>query len=274
MDCIAANGERSASFLYDRDDTNSLPNNEIRGIGDAPDGTLWVGTSNGLCAVSPDQTQFTRHTESAGLANGVIYGLLVDELGNAWMSTNRGISVVRKSTGSVENYFTWDGLPKGEFNQGACLRLASGEFLFGGSQAVVRFRPEEVNARKIPVVVTAVRDYQTNEYLAREPEAGTELVLPHARRHLVIDYSAIEFYGGVQRGYEYRMSGVTEQWIRNVPENSAVFTNLAPGQYRFAVKREGAADSVTTAIDITIRAPWWLRTEKRLRRRPCPSSMG
>ncbi|MBK6765058.1 MAG: hypothetical protein IPG71_01760 [bacterium] len=264
LDCLAPSGQFFKSFRHDRNDVNTLPNNEIRGIDEGPDGTLWVGTSNGLCAVSKERAHITRFTESAGLANGVIYGLLVDERGNAWVSTNRGISVVRRNSGAIENYFTWDGLPNGEFNQGACLRLKSGELVFGGSQAVVRFRPKDVNARKVPVVVTAVRDYQTNEYLAREPDTGTELVLPHARRHLVIDYAAIEFYGGVQRGYEYSLSGVTEQWVRNVPENSAVFTNLAPGRYRFAVKRDGAADGVTTALDITIRAPWWLRTEALL----------
>lgn len=264
LDCIGTDGSVIHSYKYSRTDPHTISNNEIRAIAEDERGNLWIGTSNGLCRLSSKRDRFDRFTESTGLANNVIYGLLLDDHDNVWVSTNHGISVVRAESGQIENFFAWDGLPSGEFNQGACFRLNNGDLLFGGSRSLVRFDPDSVRARQVKVVITSVRDQQNNEYLTREPRPGEILDYPHFRRHLIIDYSAIEFYGGVQRGYAYRMSGVTDNWVRNVPTNSAVFTNLEPGDYRFEVKREGAADSSSTALRVLIRAPWWKSTEAML----------
>lgn len=261
LDCVDPNGHVIRSYRYERTDVNTISNSEIRAVADDAHGNVWVGTSNGLNRIAPDLTTITRFTVGSGLVNGVVYGLLIDENDNAWISTNRGISVVRARSNQIENYFTWDGIPAGEFNQGAYAQLSNGDLLFGGSQAITRFNPDSVRARPVPMVITAVRDYQSNEFLARDPGATDALELPHRHQHLVIDYSAIEFYGGVQRGYAYRLLGVTDGWIRNVPTNSAVFTNLDPGAYHFEVKREGADDTESTILEIVILPPWWSRPE-------------
>lgn len=259
--CVTRDGNVKQSFNYDRINRNTLSNGEIRAIADDSHGNVWVGTSNGVNRISADFRAITRYTESSGLVNGVIYGLLIDDHDDVWVSTNSGISVVRTSSGQIENYFSWDGLPSGEFNQGAYTRLQNGNFLFGGSLAVTRFTPDSVRARQVPVVINDVRDYQSNEYLTRDPSPTEVLVLPHTRKHLAIDFSAIEFYGGVQRGYAYRMIGVADDWIRNVASSSAVFTNLKPGKYVFEVRREGAEQPETTALEIVIEFPWWSRPE-------------
>lgn len=261
LNCVDGSGEVIMTLRYDRADTNSISNNEIRAIASDSRGNLWVGTSNGINRISEDGTSVKRITERSGLANGVIYGLLVDAQDNVWVSTNRGISVIRADGARVENYYGWDGLPLGEFNQGAYVRSADGALLFGGSAAITKFYPDQVQAKTLSVVITSVRDYQTNEYLSREPGVQEKLTLPHWRKHLVIDFSAIEFYGGVQRGYSYRMSGLANDWIRNVSSNSAVFTNLEPGDYAFEVKREGADDDAATRLRISVQPPWWLRSE-------------
>ncbi|MCB9357845.1 MAG: hypothetical protein H6505_04645 [Calditrichaeota bacterium] len=257
LDQLSRDRKSLKSFTYSRSTPNTIPNNEIRALSEDANGNLWIGTSNGLARLSEDRETISRYTQNSGLANNVIYGLLVDKGNDVWVSTNRGLSVVRTDGSSVDNFYAWDGLPPGEFNQAACAKLRSGVLAFGGSSFFLTFEPDSARPLRVPVVVTAVRDYSTGEYLAREPAADASLVLDVSHKSISIEYSAVEFYGGVLRGFEHRMTPITTQWIRNASGNSAAFTNLDPGSYVFAVKRDGSDSLDATHLHIVIEPPWW-----------------
>lgn len=53
---------------------------------------------------------FKRYTEKDGLTNNTIYGILVDDNNNIWMSTNGGISKLCTKENTFENFTIIDGL--------------------------------------------------------------------------------------------------------------------------------------------------------------------
>ena len=53
---------------------------------------MWIGTSDGLCKLDKKTNKLVTYTEDDGLSNNNIYGILIDNHGNLWMSTNNGIS--------------------------------------------------------------------------------------------------------------------------------------------------------------------------------------
>jgi len=56
-------------------------------------GYVWVGTNGGgLCRLDPSTFTFTRYSEANGLPSSVYYGLLEDDDGYIWLSSNRGLS--------------------------------------------------------------------------------------------------------------------------------------------------------------------------------------
>ena len=60
---------------------------------DATPNILWVGTNGGgLNRFDKRTGQFSASARTDGLPNNVIYGLLADDDGQLWMSTNKGLS--------------------------------------------------------------------------------------------------------------------------------------------------------------------------------------
>jgi ligand-binding sensor domain-containing protein len=94
---------------------------------------LWIGTwSGGLNQFDRDQEKFAHYRERDGLPNETIYGILEDDHGNLWLSTNNGLSKFNPTTKEFKNYDIHDGLQSNEYNQNAYYKSASGEMFFGG----------------------------------------------------------------------------------------------------------------------------------------------
>jgi streptogramin lyase len=122
-------------------------------------GALWVGTwKGGLNRFDRGSETFVRYTEDQGLPDITVYGILEDELGRLWLSTNKGISCFNPETEEFRNYDTRDGLQDDEFNGGAYFLSPSGQMFFGGINGFNAFYPGMIqeNPHKAPIVITAL----------------------------------------------------------------------------------------------------------------------
>ena len=65
---------------------------------------MWIGTyGGGLDAFNKTTAAFISYTESAGLPNNIVNGILEDEKGNLWISTNNGICKFSTQTKDVRD---------------------------------------------------------------------------------------------------------------------------------------------------------------------------
>jgi len=111
-----------------------------------PDKYLWIGTSGGgLNRFDMKSEKITRYSMKNGLANDVVYGILSDNDGNLWMSTNNGISKLDKERENFHNYNENDGLQNNEFNRYAFCKTRDGILFFGGVNGFNYFDPSELN---------------------------------------------------------------------------------------------------------------------------------
>ena len=142
--------QKNSFYTYKNDPEipNSLNNNIINSICPDPmmqDSVLWIGTSGGgLNRFNVASGTFAHFTEKDGLPNNVIYGVLPDEKGNLWLSTNKGISKFNPNQITFRNYNINDGLQSNEFNTGAYYRGQKGELFFGGIKGLNYFYPNEI----------------------------------------------------------------------------------------------------------------------------------
>ena len=76
------------------DDFESLASNEVLAILQRPDGTIWVGTSNGLDRFDVDQGRFEHYTHDSAvpgsLPDDYVMALLEDRGGVMWVGTRSG----------------------------------------------------------------------------------------------------------------------------------------------------------------------------------------
>ncbi|MGA7307274.1 MAG: two-component regulator propeller domain-containing protein, partial [Rhodothermales bacterium] len=146
-------------YVHDENDPSTISHDQVSGLLErrVDPGVIWIGTEGGgLNRLDPSTGEIKHYLESDGLANNVIYGMLEDERGRIWMSTNNGLSRFDPDTETFRNYGLEIGLQGLEFNGQAAYRDADGEMFFGGPNGLNAFYPNELTENTSPPQVVIV----------------------------------------------------------------------------------------------------------------------
>nr|WP_292966318.1 MULTISPECIES: two-component regulator propeller domain-containing protein [unclassified Allomuricauda] len=253
--------ERNGLFVLDRN------THEMEKIHDIPDKikalyqddkTLWIGTNgNGLKSYDPTNGKINHYTIEDGLPNNVIYGILPDEQGNLWLSSNRGITKFFLEDGRpiIENYENYDGLQSYEFNTGAYFKSDDGTLYFGGLEGLNWFEPEQLqtNPFKPKTVITSVKVFNATRDLA------DKVPLKHTQNTIAFTFSSLQFSQPNLNQYKYRLIGNDDDWIYAGNHNEVRYTNLPPGRYTFEVlssNYDGVWGDIPATYSFEIEQPW------------------
>ena len=265
--------DRWTHYANQPDDARSLSTDVIFCLLNDPKDAniLWVGTNGGgLNRLDKRTGQFTRFSTVDGLPNNVIYGLLADDDGQLWMSTNKGIAQFDPLKHAVRSFDASDGLQGDEFNRYAFCKTTDGTLYFGGVNGFNYFHPEDLRPDTLPVMVHITDIKLTNRSIAFGAE-GSRLAQPtHLTRKLVLPYgeatmisfefATMEFSEPEEHRYQYKLDGFDTDWIMSGTDRSAVYTNLDPGTYTFHVRgdnRDGVWDTNGTTFQLIVLPPWW-----------------
>ncbi len=254
---------RFIHYRCDSSDSRSLSNDGILSLFEDHAGVLWIGTmGGGLDRFDEGTGTFTHFTEKEGLPNSTIYGILEDDHGNLWLSTNKGIARFDVRQGVVCSYTVNDGLQSNEFNAGAYLRLHTGEMLFGGLNGFNRFHPDSVrdNRVKPPVVLTAFSVLGSRERFQSELSTLSEIRLSYAQNFFSCEFAALDYANPGRNQYAYMLEGFDKAWVRSGNGHIATYTNVDPGHYTFrvaAANNDGIWNWEGPAINIVVVPPVW-----------------
>jgi len=254
--------ETFRAFRRSADDPNSLSHDSVNCVFEDRDGALWVGAwGGGLNRFDPETGRFERFTTRNGLPNNVVYGILQDDEGALWLSTNRGLCRFDPQTGAVRTFGLDDGLQSLEFNTGAYYRAPDGEMMFGGVAGFNAFYPEKTirqDSAPPPVVITAFR--KQDQLAAADIAEDRRFELSYRENRFSFEFVALDFGNASMNRYAYRMEGVDDGWIDAGARRYASYANLAPGSYRFQVRaanHDGVWNQDGVSIDIDIAPPFW-----------------
>lgn len=266
---------RPVFTLYKNSVTNrrSLSNNGVLSVIDdpyQPDTYLWVGTKGGgLERLHKPTGQFDHFTESQGLPNKVVYGILADDYRNLWLSTNRGLARFNPRTFLFRNYTKADGLQGDEFNTNSYFKSASGELLFGGVNGLTAFRARDVAGPGPvkPMVHIISLKVNNKPVEAGEPDKlltnailyTRALNLAYDQNLLTFEFAVMDYTHPAQNRFRYRLAGIDPDWIEAGTNRFANYTQLSPGTYTFRVmgSADGETWSAPIALDIRIYPPFY-----------------
>ncbi len=268
-----------------------LSNDTIYALHVDREGALWAGTQVGLnrLQISPPAPQggsghparqlsppapegaleelgeeavFRHYFERDGLASDVVYGILPDDGGGLWLSTNSGLSRLDPATGAIESYRASHGLQGDEFNWGAHYRSESGELFFGGHGGFNAFYPDRIasNAALPPVVMTSFTKLGQPLHFGRPVEDVGEIELGHRDDLFSVEFAALDFTAPEENRYRYRLEGLNDAWIDLGSRRRVTFTDLAPGRYVLRVQganNDGVWNQEGAAVRIAVQPPWW-----------------
>jgi len=235
-------------FRNDPANPNSLCGDFICSLAEDGSKVLWIGTISGITAYDRGANKFICYTEKDGLPNNSIYGLLIDNEGNVWSSSNRGIARLNPRTRAVKAYDVSDGLQSNEFNGGASFRSKTGEMFFGGTTGFNAFIPTLLKDNPFPptVVITGFEVFNKAVPVGRPVDGRiileksiletTDLVLRYRERLVTFEFAALHFAAPEKNRYAYKMEGFDPDWNQVKDRRFVSYTNLAPGKYIFRVK--------------------------------------
>ncbi len=256
-------------FQHDPKHTGSLSANRVRSIHEDKQGNLWVGTYGGGLNLFDRKSETFRHYKKRdGLPDDVVYGILSDDNGNLWLSTNNGLSAFNIRNNSFRNFDTGDGLQSSEFNGGAFHKSRkTGEMFFGGVDGFNAFHPDSIqnNSNIPPIVFTDCIRYNVGgiagKTISEKGISGKKHIkLKYNNSILTFEFAALNYRRSFKNRYAYKLENFTEGWIDLGTQRRITFTNLDPGEYTLHVKgsnNDGIWNEEGASLKLTILPPWW-----------------
>lgn len=249
----------------------------ITSIWENADGTFWIGTyGSGLIHYDVKKEKVIKtYTEKDGLSNNSVYGIVGDNNGYLWMSTNYGVSRFEIKSGKFQTYLERDGLQSNEFNTGAHFKNKSGEIFFGGINGVNWFNPNQLFTNTVPpeVVISGISLFNKKlvidpkGVLKKHPSYLDKLELGYRENSITINFSALHFSNPSNNKYRYKMEGLDDEYIEAGTSHEANYNKIPHGEYTFKVyacNSDGVWSKEPAQIKIVIHPPfwatWWFRT--------------
>lgn len=225
----------------------------------------WLGTSSGLLHFNEDYSHY--HDRADLFSNNTVHGILEDQQNNLWISTNQGLVRFNPKTNTGQTYDRENGLEVTEFSDGAFYKDSRTETLFfGGTNGFVTVKPNayimadympQINLKGLSIFG---KEYNIHDFL-HDKKGKKILQLDYSRNFFCIDFIAIDYINGNNYSYSYKLDEVSSQWIESGTSASAIFSNLAPGQYTLLVKYKNnmnGKECEPQKLLIQITPPWYL----------------
>ncbi|OQP58965.1 hypothetical protein A3860_39070 [Niastella vici] len=277
---VAVIEKAKATVVYyqDKNDKNSLSNNNVICLFEDSKGRIWVGTREGLNLFNEQTKEFQTFTTAEGLPDNIILNILEDNHQTFWLSTPNGLCNVipeQSKNGlvlSIINYDETNNLQNREFNDNAALKTRAGELFFGGPSGFNIIDPEKIGkpVYNPKVVFTGLqilnKNVQPGELinnrvlLAQSLSKLSGIDLKYTENVFSIEFASLDFTHSNRDKYAYMLEGFNSDWLyADGSQRRATYTNLNPGHYTFKVKvlkKDGLWSEIKT-LQINILPPFW-----------------
>ena len=185
---------------------------------------------------------------------------VVDDAGDAWFGSSKGILHYRQSMNRLNLYDTKNGLYTDDFYTNIC-HFDMGKIFFGHGLKYVSFDPNEI--RKNFEAKLQIQSIYVNEkpYSSIDPilDSGS-IELDYSNNNVTIAIGGSNYGTTHQFQVETRMLGLTDEWTFSSEPENIEYLSLKSGKYRFQYKPLGQSDATAKELSIHIQQPFWTRT--------------
>ena len=265
------------AIMHRLDDPQSRIVDKISSFCETEDGTLWLG-SNGYGLYRREigedgQERFEALTQEDGLVYNGVKGIVEDQKGRLWITTQNGLSVYDPQQNAFNNYSQHDGLVNPHFYWNSAVKGYSGVIYLGSEGGLIEVLGENSDVTyqghlTFTHLMVDNQDVQVGGDCIEEDISTAKIVrLKEGNRSFSISFSALDFGHETQGVYSYRMKGFDHEWTVLKPgQHSVRYSALPVGKYTFEVSYKSAlmaGVSDTISVDIVVSPffwnSWWFR---------------
>ena len=241
-----------------------VPPGRINCLSEDSSGILWIGTDVGLAYLRNDRVQTPRGAFDPPLDQ--VLGVTDDGRGGLWIATST--SVVRAPRDRLLGDFAGtipsrafgpaDGIPApiGVRRDRSVARDATGHIWFSLRRGISVVDPSRVGDDSPPAIVHVQSVLADGNPI----ESAGPLKIPAGRQRVRFTYLAVSLSVPERVQYRYRLDNFDRDWSEPGLSRETVYTNLAPGSYRFRVvasNSEGLWNSREAAVDVEVVPAIW-----------------
>ncbi|MGQ7947312.1 two-component regulator propeller domain-containing protein [Flavobacterium sp. WC2509] len=228
---------------------------------------IWIGTRQGLRLYDESQESFISLKTRKDFAKETIYGVLPDNDGNLWISTNSGLIKFNPDKDFVQKFDESDGLQNKQFNDYAFCKAKDGMMLFGGIKGISYFYPSKIKQQPLPLKLSftalevlnkTVTVGDDTNILEEHIDQNNELEIGPEYKQFSIFFNTFNYISSNRTYYYYKLDGIDKDWQRT-DELKVSYSNLPAGNYNFQIKAIGPNGEMSPirSLDIDILPPWY-----------------
>ena len=229
----------------------SLPKGEISCLVFDEQNQLWisvVGKGVYYTDVEKSSEKFQKLETNKNLASNNIEQLIFDQEDNLWIGTSLGLDKIMFSNGE-ENSLIHFGMNEGfigvRTTRNAAMLDDDGHLWFGTRDGLsmhtpgntqIKATPPNIHFTDVSLMYKALPQTQYAHYLIKGDSLAPKSVFKHNENNVGFDFKAVNLDYPNNLTYAWRLDGFVDNWSPLNKTQSANFTNLKPGKYRFQVK--------------------------------------
>jgi hypothetical protein len=223
---------------------------------------LWLAQlGGGLVHFDKTSEKYKIYTTADGLSNNTCYGMLKDEKGNLWISTNHGISRFNPKTGQFRNFGYEDGLKIDEFNSDNTYQAPDGEMFFAGMGGVVSFYPDSISdivKDKVswPLVLTDFKVSGITRYFSKAVYECDTVQLKKGDNNFQLSFACLDFRNAEKIKYRYRLLPQDGEFTHvDYRHRTINYSGLSPGTYQLEVEATNENGEWSSKKSLLIKIP-------------------
>jgi len=222
----------------------------------------WIGTNKGIYVFDKTFKIIKTFDANNGMAGTYIYGLLLDEEGNAYCSHQRGLSRIDAKTFQVINFDKKDGIQDWDFNNRAFYKATDGTLFFGGVSGFNYFKPplRPYSFYQPEVYVDEILVNNKPWLPDSNANAIQKIELGYTENNISVKAIIKDLANADVRQLIYRIVETDSNW-KYLPNNSTIlFNSLAPDDYTLQLgtyDKYANKEIVQKTILISIAAPFY-----------------
>jgi ligand-binding sensor domain-containing protein len=187
--------------------------------------------------------------------NTLFSSMGIDDKGNIWAATNKGIIFLKKTH---EKYIPYpitrsDGIQSDEVNQ---VIYFNNLIWYTTNNGVYRFKPSDILSKSVEPKVE-IESFFVN---SKEHTFNNYFTLPYNLNNIEVKATCLSYLPGSLPLISFRLIGYDTSWKFLEIENSINYTNLPEGNYILEIKglnNKNIASRITKKIKFEIKPPFW-----------------
>lgn len=268
-----------STYLFSRVNDKTINDNVVNCLLEDKAGNLWIGTNTGLNrkverfnSGNDPQISFKRYPGYEFIGSELIMNMMEGDGNFLYLGFYEGLVKFDFEKEEVVETYMMREYQRIGMERNASFVDAEHKMFMGGTNGFISFYPEDLDNLSLPPEVTLTDVLLTNEsirtFLPEGKKVGyatsvpyaEELTFSYADRIITFVFSAMDFKSPERNSYSYILEGFDTEWNYVGQRNSATYTNVPHGTYRFMVKginSDGMEGEQAAVLRVHILPPWW-----------------